>query len=100
MAQYVALLNFTPEGVKALKSSAQMSKQAEDAVAAAGGRVIWQGLTMGQYDVVAVVELPGDEQALAVAIGQAMGGYVRSQTLKAFSPQEVEAIVARMPQAG
>src|SRR3954447_21792553 len=97
MAQYVALLNFTEQGVKALKDGVQMRKRAEDAVVAAGGRVIWQGLTMGQYDVVAIVELPGDEQALAVAIGQAMGGMVRSQTLKAFTAEEVDAVVARMP---
>ncbi len=97
MAQYVALLNFTEQGVKGLKNSAQMRKQAEDAIKGAGGRIIWQGLTMGQYDIVAVIELPGDEAALAVAIGQGMGGAVRSQTLKAFSPEEVDAIVARMP---
>ena len=97
MAQYVALLNFTEKGVQGLKNSAAMRKQAENAVTAVGGRVIWQGLTMGQYDVVAVIEMPGDEQALTVALGQAMGGYVRSQTLKAFTPEEVDRIVARMP---
>jgi hypothetical protein len=30
-------------------------------------------------------------------LGQAMGGFVRSQTLKAFAPEEVDRIVARMP---
>ena len=97
MAQYVALLNFTEQGVKGLKNSVAMRKQAEDAVTGMGGRVIWQGLTMGQYDVVAVIELPGDEQALTVALGQAMGGFVRSQTLKAFAPEEVDRILARLP---
>ena len=97
MAQYDALLNFTEQGVKGLKNSAQMRQQAEGAVKQMGGRIIWQGLTMGQYDVVAVIELPGDEQALTVALGQAMGGFVRSQTLKAFAPEEVDAIIARMP---
>ena len=40
---------------------------------------------------------PGDEQALEVAIQQGMSGAVRTQTLKAFSPEQVDAITARLP---
>jgi uncharacterized protein with GYD domain len=97
MAQYVVLLNFTEQGIQSMKRGPETRKRAEEAIAAAGGRIIWQGLTMGQYDVVVVVELPGDEQALALALGQAMQGDARSQTLKAFSPEEVDAIIARLP---
>ena len=96
MAQYVVLLNFTDEGVKSLKTG-QGRTQAQEAIARMGGRVIWQGLTMGQYDVVAVVELPGDEQALSLALGQAMGGAARSQTLKAFPPEEVDRLISQIP---
>jgi uncharacterized protein with GYD domain len=95
MAQYVVLINFTDQGLKNLKSD--MRTRAEQALTAAGGRVIWQGLTMGQYDVVAVVELPGDEQALGVALGQAMQGNGRTQTLKAFPPEVVDPIIDRLP---
>jgi uncharacterized protein with GYD domain len=97
MAQYVVLLNFTEQGIQNMKRGPETRKRAEEAIAAAGGRIIWQGLTMGQYDVVVVVELPGDEQALALALGQAMQGNARSQTLKAFSPDEVDPIIGRLP---
>ena len=96
MAQYVVLINFTEQGAKNLKRGAEARQQAEQAIAGAGGRIIWQGLTMGQYDAVAVVELPGDEQALGVALGQAMQGDARTQTLKAFSPDVVDPIIARL----
>ena len=96
MAQYVVLINFTDQGVKNLKTL-QGRTQAEAAVAGAGGRIIWQGLTFGQYDVVVVVELPGDEQALALALAQAMQGEARTQILKAFPPDVVDPIMARLP---
>jgi uncharacterized protein with GYD domain len=96
MAQYVVLINFTDQGVKNMKSS-QGRSRAEQAVAAAGGRIIWQGLTFGQYDVVVVLELPGDEQALALALAQAMQGEGRTQILKAFPPDVVDPILARLP---
>ena len=95
MAQYVVLLNFTDQGVKNLKGETR--QRAEQAVAGLGGRIIWQGLTFGQYDIVVVLEFPGDEQMLALALGQATRGDTRSQILKAFPPDEVEPILARLP---
>jgi uncharacterized protein with GYD domain len=96
MAQYVVLLTFTDQGVKNIKSS-QSRSSAEAAVAAAGGRIIWQGLTMGQSDVVVVLELPGDEQALSLALAQATQGEARTQILKAFPPDVVDSILQRLP---
>jgi uncharacterized protein with GYD domain len=49
-----------------------------------------------QYDVGVSVELPGDEQALGLALGQAMQGSARP-TLKAFSVEEVDPIIAGLP---
>jgi uncharacterized protein with GYD domain len=51
----------------------------------------------GRYDVVVVLEFSGDEQMLALALGQATRGDTRSQILNAFPPDEVEPILARLP---
>jgi uncharacterized protein with GYD domain len=97
MANYVVLGNFTAEGIKGMKNGPAMRQGAEQAFAAMGGRMIWQGLTFGQYDFVAIVEMPGDEQMLEAAILRGMSGMVRTQTLKAFTAEQADAVAARLP---
>ncbi|MBM2810176.1 MAG: hypothetical protein HW416_935 [Chloroflexi bacterium] len=97
MANYVVLGNFTAEGIKGIKNGPAMRQGAEQAITSRGGRIIWQGLTLGQYDFVAVVDMPGDEQLLEVAFLQGMSGMVRTQTLKAFTVEQVDAVAARLP---
>jgi uncharacterized protein with GYD domain len=55
-------------------------------------------LVMGQYDVMAVVEAPNDETLAKVALAQAMLGVFRStETMRAFSEEEVAKIVTALP---
>ena len=52
---------------------------------------------MGQYDGVAIVELPSDEAAATFMIGVGSQGNVRSQTMRAFSEAEFSDIVSGLP---
>ncbi|MEA2681474.1 MAG: hypothetical protein QOK03_3196 [Candidatus Binataceae bacterium] len=52
-------------------------------------------LVMGQYDLVAVVEAPNDETLAKVALGQAaLGAFRSTETMRAFTEEEVAKIVA------
>jgi uncharacterized protein with GYD domain len=52
---------------------------------------------MGQYDYVAIAEGPSDEVALQQLAALGMGGSVRTTTLKAFTPEEFQALVQKLP---
>jgi len=55
-------------------------------------------VVMGQYDLVAVVEAPNDETLAKVALARAATGDFRStETMRAFTEEEVAKIVAALP---
>jgi uncharacterized protein with GYD domain len=53
--------------------------------------------TLGQYDVVTLCEANDDASATAFALALASAGNIRTQTLRAFSKDEMSAILAKMP---
>jgi uncharacterized protein with GYD domain len=97
MPAYITLGNFTEQGIKNAKDTVKRAKEVEKALEAVGGRKIGIWWTMGQYDVVLISEGPDDETAMRVAIATGMQGNARTETLKAFSEEEMERIVAKLP---
>lgn len=97
MPAYISLVNFTEQGIRNAKDTVKRARAVEKAMEAVGGRKIGIWWTMGQYDMVFVSEGPDDETAMRVAIATAMQGNVRTTTLKAFSEDEMEKIVAGLP---
>ena len=97
MATYVVLGKFTQQGVATVKESRSRREAAQQAIQAAGGSLPHVYYTMGQYDLVAIVEAPDDETATRVALGTAGAGNVRTETLRAFTESEFDSIVAGLP---
>jgi uncharacterized protein with GYD domain len=62
-----------------------------------GGKMLSFHATMGPYDYVAVVEAPSDEIAAGYALALASQGNVTTLSMKAFTPEQMGAIVARLP---
>ena len=97
MATYVILMNLTEQGVKSIKEAPARVEEAAKALEAAGGKLLGFYLVMGQYDYVAIAEGPSDEVAMLQLLGLGAGGNVRTTTLKAFTREEFEGIVAKLP---
>jgi len=53
--------------------------------------------TLGQYDQVCVYAAPDDETAASVLLSADMLGNIRTQTLRAFTSDEMEKILANIP---
>ncbi len=53
--------------------------------------------TAGRYDMVVITEAPDSETASALALGIGSLGNVRTETLMAFSPGEMDGILAKLP---
>lgn len=96
MATYVALINWTDQGVKNARDTVSRYQQARTAFEPLGihfQSVFW---TTGQYDLVAIMEAP-DEETLSTAILQlAAQGNLRTQTFRAFNEQEMRGIAEKL----
>ena len=52
--------------------------------------------TLGHHDIVVILEAPDDETATAFALTTGAAGNVRTQTLRAFSKQEMDGILRNL----
>ena len=97
MVTYVGLLSFTDKGIQGIKDTTKRAAAAREVAKKFGvnmREILW---TMGKYDVVCVLEAE-DEQALAAYnLATAMQGNVRSHSLRAYSADEIDKILARLP---
>ena len=53
--------------------------------------------TQGAYDAVVVLEWPDDETATLGSIAMGMAGNVRTETMRAFTTEEMQRILQRLP---
>ena len=97
MPKYVLLLNYTDDGLRNVKYLPQHVSAIRRAVEAAGGRLPQILLTMGQYDLIAIIEAPSDQICASIALGLSSLGNVRSTTLKAFGEDELAEIAENVP---
>lgn len=95
MASYVSLFRWTDEGVRSVKDTVSRTRDSIAAIEKLGGKmtVLW---TQGRYDLVAIGELPTEEAAMALALNTGKAGKVRTETLRAFSIDEMERILRKV----
>ena len=96
MATYVILASFTDQGIRNVKESPDRLA-AFKAMAEKMGVTMKSALyTVGTYDMVNVVE-GSDEAVTSVLLKLGSLGNIRTQTLRAFSSEEMRAITAKLP---
>jgi uncharacterized protein with GYD domain len=94
MPMYVVLSNFTEQGRKDVKSTSDRLDGLQPLADKLGVKVLANAITMGQYDVVTVMEAP-DDATVAKVIGTLMTrGYVTTQTMRGFSLDEFRRVTA------
>ncbi len=96
MKTYVALVNWTQKGSQEFRDSPSRIEKAKAAVAAGGGEMKSIYLTLGRYDMVAVIEAPDDAAYAKVMLVLGSRGGVRTETLSAFTEDEFRNIVAEV----
>ncbi len=96
MATFISLLNFTDQGIRNIKESPDRYAAFKTMAEKMGVSVKGVYYTVGQYDLVVVAE--GTDEALtAVLLKSGSLGNVRSQTLRAFSLDEMKKIIGSVP---
>lgn len=96
MPQYVCLMNFTTQGVKAVAESPHRSAAFRELAESMGITIRENLWTMGQYDVVVILEAPDDETMTALSLRLCKLGNMTTQTLRAFNVEEFTAVVEKM----
>lgn len=96
MPTYIVLTNYTQQGIETIKESPNRLDAAKEAAKAMGGEFKGFYLTMGRYDLVAIIEAPDDESVAKLVLAIGSGGTVRSETLRAFTEDEYRQIVAAL----
>ena len=99
MATYISLVNFTDQGARHIRQTAERAKGLANAAANLGVKIKDIYWTMGAFDAVFSADAPDDETMTAFAMSMASLGNIRTQTLRAFSVNEMNKIVAMLPTA-
>ena len=95
MATYVILYRFTAQGLKDVKRTVERGEEARKQNEARGFKFIGMYWTQGRYDLVAIVDAPSEEAAMASMLNIAAMGNVSSESLRAFTAEEMRKIVAQ-----
>lgn len=96
MAHYIVLASFTDQGIKDVKATVDRADAFKSLASKAGATVKEIYWTLGSRDIVAICEAPDDETATALSLSVATRGNIRSETLRAFSSEEMKDILKRM----
>ena len=93
---YILLATYTEQGLKGIKDTVKRTHSVKELAKKAGLAMKESYWTLGAYDVVAVFEAPDDESMTAFSLSVAKLGNVKTQTLRAFSSNDMAGILAKM----
>jgi len=96
MPHYIVLGNYTEQGIRNVKASVKRDEEARRMIEQAGGKVQLY-YTLGEYDFVAILEMPSDENLLKFLLQVGTAGNVRTKTLKAWSESEAHRVMSQLP---
>ncbi len=95
MPHYVILGNFTKKGIEKIEDAPKRDEEARRIIEEAGGS-LQLFYTMGDYDFVAIMEMPDDESMLKFLLQTLRGKNVVMKTLKAWTEQQFGEFVSSL----
>lgn len=97
MVTYVGLMSFTDKGIQSIKDTTKRAAATKEAAKKMGvnmRELVW---TMGEYDLVCILEAEDEKALSAFSLAIAAQGNVRARSLRAFSAAEMDQILAMLP---
>ncbi len=93
MEIFIALLDFTDQGIRNLKDSLLRADQFTAMAEEAGAKVVAQYWTIGSHDGVLILEAPNGEVAASILLALGAAGSVRTTTLRAFKWADAQGLI-------
>ena len=96
MANFILLAKFTEQGITNAKQTVERAESSMQMAGKLGVKIMDFYWTLGSRDVIAICEAPDDESATAFSLSLASLGNVSTETLRAFSLDEMKQVLAKM----
>jgi uncharacterized protein with GYD domain len=96
MPTYIALSNFTEQGLRNVKDTTKRADAVKESAKKLNVEITQIFWTLGHHDVVVILDAPDDAAATAFALATGAAGNVKTQTLRAFSKQEMDGILRNL----
>lgn len=96
MPKYVALASFTDQGIRNVRDTVRRADGVRDAARRFGcelSQIYW---TLGEHDLVTIIDAPDEASATAFALAIGSAGSVRTHTMRAFTREEMTAILGKL----
>ncbi len=96
MATYIVLSSYTDQGIRTVRDTTKRADAVKELARKMGietKSIYW---TVGKYDVVATFEAPDDASMTALSLALSSAGNIRTQTMRAFTKDEVTGILAKL----
>jgi uncharacterized protein with GYD domain len=94
--KYINLINWTEQGIKAVKESPARLDKVRDMAQGLGVKVEQAFLTMGDTDMICIVDAPNDEAYATFALKLGATGSVRTRSVKCFPEAEYRKILGAL----
>lgn len=92
LSSFVVLGNWTEQGIKKVGKAPARIKETRSMIEKAGGKM-QLFYTTGKYDFVMIVEIPKDDDLMAILLCICSMGNIRTVTMKAWTEVEGERIL-------
>ena len=97
MATYVSLIKWTDQGIKSVKDTVKRGESATHLAEQLGGRITTILWTQGSYDLITVADFRDEDSLQAFLLSLGSSGNIRTETMRAFSAQDIERVIAKLP---
>lgn len=97
MATYITLAKYTAQGIANIKESPGRLDAARELLAPLGVSIKEFYLTMGEYDILTVVEAPDTKSAAKALIALGAQGNISTTSMTALTEQEFRDLIDEMP---
>ncbi len=96
MPVYISLINLTDQGIRTIKEDPNRVRAAAQIAQREGVKILSEWWTMGPYDAVMLTEAPDDESINRFLLGAGRQGNIRTLTMRAFTQDEIAAIIQHL----
>jgi len=97
MPMFILSLNWTDQGIRAVKEAPTRSRAARDLAAKLGVDIKHIYLTSGESDLVVIVESASGDNIAKFAMALGALGNVRTRTARAWPETEFQKLISELP---
>ena len=93
MPNYVILGKYTLQGIRNIKATTKRAEAFRNLAKRMGVKVKEIYWTMGEYDIVTIIDAPNDATASRLLLAAGSKGNVQTQTLRAYTASEISKVL-------